>query len=282
MADDLERQHLLRQQLLHDVAHELRTPLTALQCRLETVIDGLARDPAQAVRDLHDDVRHLGIAGRRPAGRRAGRGRRAAPVDRGPRGVGPGPRGAEGCRARRRRAGPRRRARRPSRCEPMPAVSARSWSTCCPTPAGTRPPTASSQSSSTAADETRVAVRNTGSHLTPEECARVFDRFYRTDPSRQTDDWRHRARTGNRQAPGRGARGGREWADGVTFDVRLAQSTSRAPAARSRRLKDPRFWITRMALGIADRCHAADTRRPGNSGTRATRGEAAAVRRDEA
>jgi signal transduction histidine kinase len=28
-------------------------------------------------------------------------------------------------------------------------------------------------------------VRNTGSHLTPEECVRVFDRFYRTDPSRQ-------------------------------------------------------------------------------------------------
>ena len=60
MADDLERQHQLRQRLLHDVAHELRTPLTALQCRLETVIDGLARDPAQAVRDLHEDVLHLG------------------------------------------------------------------------------------------------------------------------------------------------------------------------------------------------------------------------------
>ena len=60
MVDELERQHVLRQRLLHDVAHELRTPLTALQCRLETVIDGLARDPSQAVRDLHEDVRHLG------------------------------------------------------------------------------------------------------------------------------------------------------------------------------------------------------------------------------
>ena len=60
MATDLERQHLLRQRLLHDVAHELRTPLTALQCRLETVVDGLARDPAQSVRDLHEDVLHLG------------------------------------------------------------------------------------------------------------------------------------------------------------------------------------------------------------------------------
>lgn len=32
---------------------------------------------------------------------------------------------------------------------------------------------------------TRLSVRNTGSRLTPEECVRVFDRFYRTDPSRQ-------------------------------------------------------------------------------------------------
>ena len=34
-------------------------------------------------------------------------------------------------------------------------------------------------------NEARLTVSNTGSHLTPEECARVFDRFYRTDPSRQ-------------------------------------------------------------------------------------------------
>ena len=62
MATDLERQHLLRQQLLHDVAHELRTPLTALQCRLETVVDGLARDPgAVRARFLHEDVLHLGL-----------------------------------------------------------------------------------------------------------------------------------------------------------------------------------------------------------------------------
>ena len=33
--------------------------------------------------------------------------------------------------------------------------------------------------------EARLTVSNTGSHLTAEECARVFDRFYRTDPSRQ-------------------------------------------------------------------------------------------------
>jgi signal transduction histidine kinase len=36
-----------------------------------------------------------------------------------------------------------------------------------------------------AATEVIVAVSNTGSHLTPDQLARVFDRFYRTDPSRQ-------------------------------------------------------------------------------------------------
>jgi signal transduction histidine kinase len=59
MAAELQRQETLRRDLVHDVAHELRTPLTDLRCRLEAVIDGLA-DPRQAVRDLHDDVRHLG------------------------------------------------------------------------------------------------------------------------------------------------------------------------------------------------------------------------------
>jgi signal transduction histidine kinase len=60
MATELQRQETLRRDLVHDVAHELRTPLTDLRCRLEAVIDGLAADPQQAVRALHDDVRHLG------------------------------------------------------------------------------------------------------------------------------------------------------------------------------------------------------------------------------
>jgi signal transduction histidine kinase len=60
MAAELERQQALRRSLVNDVAHELRTPVTAMRCRLETLVDGLAPDPARALRDLHEDVLHLG------------------------------------------------------------------------------------------------------------------------------------------------------------------------------------------------------------------------------
>ena len=59
MAAELERQQDLRRRLVHDVAHELRTPLTALRCRLETMRDGLAVDPQQALAGANDEVRHL-------------------------------------------------------------------------------------------------------------------------------------------------------------------------------------------------------------------------------
>ena len=57
---ELERQQAIRRGLVHDVAHELRTPLTALRCRIETVVDGLADDPARALADVRDEVLHLG------------------------------------------------------------------------------------------------------------------------------------------------------------------------------------------------------------------------------
>ncbi len=59
MAEELARQQEIRRGLLHDVTHELRTPLTALQCRLETAIDGLVADPRQALDQAHEEVRHL-------------------------------------------------------------------------------------------------------------------------------------------------------------------------------------------------------------------------------
>jgi signal transduction histidine kinase len=59
MASELQRQQVLRRNLVHDVAHELRTPLTALQCRLETILDGLAVDPRQTLAGANEEVRHL-------------------------------------------------------------------------------------------------------------------------------------------------------------------------------------------------------------------------------
>lgn len=59
MAEDLERQQAQQRQLVHDVAHELRTPLTSLRCRLETIADGMAPDPRAAVAGALDEVRHL-------------------------------------------------------------------------------------------------------------------------------------------------------------------------------------------------------------------------------
>ncbi len=59
MAEGLERQTALRRDLIHDVAHELRTPLTALRCRVETVLDNMARDPKAALGQINEDVAHL-------------------------------------------------------------------------------------------------------------------------------------------------------------------------------------------------------------------------------
>lgn len=59
MAAELERQRVLRQNLVHDVVHELRTPLTGLRCRLETLADGLAKDPTTALKDANEQVGHL-------------------------------------------------------------------------------------------------------------------------------------------------------------------------------------------------------------------------------
>lgn len=57
MAERLEQQTALRRDLVHDVAHELRTPLTALRCRVETLQDGLATDPAIALRGISQGCR---------------------------------------------------------------------------------------------------------------------------------------------------------------------------------------------------------------------------------
>jgi signal transduction histidine kinase len=185
MADDLERQHALRRGLLHDVAHELRTPLTALQCRLETVIDGLAPDPSQAVRDLHDEVRHLGSLVNDLQDLALAEAR-ALRLDLEAVAVGDLVRGAATSAGL---AGdPRLRTDVPVglvvRGDP---TRLRQVLVNLLTNADRHTPhDGRIEVGATPGDDgVRLRVRTTGSHLAPDELARIFDRFYRTDPSRQ-------------------------------------------------------------------------------------------------
>jgi signal transduction histidine kinase len=185
MADDLERQHELRQQLLHDVAHELRTPLTALQCRLETVIDGMSKDPSQAVRDLHENVRHLSALvddlqnvaeaeahtirldiGDHDAGDLVRAALRATGLESDPRVHVEVP-AALVVHADRRRL--------------LQVLSNLLTNANRHTPDEGRITVTATASPGAVT----MAVANTGSRLSAEECVRVFDRFYRTDPARQ-------------------------------------------------------------------------------------------------
>jgi two-component system sensor histidine kinase BaeS len=59
MAGELERAQGLRRNLVHDVAHELRTPLAALRCRIDSVTDGLSRDPQKEIASANEEVDHL-------------------------------------------------------------------------------------------------------------------------------------------------------------------------------------------------------------------------------
>jgi signal transduction histidine kinase len=60
MIDGLDRLERSRRELLHDVAHELRTPLTSLRCQIEALQDGLLAPDAEALESLHEETAHLG------------------------------------------------------------------------------------------------------------------------------------------------------------------------------------------------------------------------------
>jgi signal transduction histidine kinase len=187
MAAELERQHTLRRGLLHDVAHELRTPLTALRCRLETWMDGLSPAPATAYRDMRDEVLHLGqlvddLQELALAEARELRLNTAA--------VEIAPLIASAVRAAGLEHDPRVHVNaEPGLVAHADAVRVRQIllnllaNADRHTPAGGTINVRAARHS--AATEVIVAVSNTGSHLTPDQLARVFDRFYRTDPSRQ-------------------------------------------------------------------------------------------------
>jgi signal transduction histidine kinase len=187
MAAELERQHTLRRGLLHDVAHELRTPLTALRCRLETWMDGLSPAPATAYRDMRDEVLHLGqlVDDLQELALAEARELRlhAAPTEIAPL-------IASAIRA----AGLDHDPRVHVNADAVPGLVAHADAVRVRqillnllanadrhTPAGG----VINVHAAAAAAQIVIAVSNTGSHLTPDQLERIFDRFYRTDPSRQ-------------------------------------------------------------------------------------------------
>jgi signal transduction histidine kinase len=59
MADAITRQEALRRNLVSDVAHELRTPLTNIRGQLEALQDGLSAPDRRTIDSLHEDARLL-------------------------------------------------------------------------------------------------------------------------------------------------------------------------------------------------------------------------------
>ena len=56
MADSLERDQKLRQNMIADIAHELNTPLTVLQANLEAMVDGVLPMNVNEVASLRDET----------------------------------------------------------------------------------------------------------------------------------------------------------------------------------------------------------------------------------
>ncbi|MEO7272164.1 MAG: ATP-binding protein [Vicinamibacterales bacterium] len=185
MAAALEHQQRLRRDLVHDVAHELRTPLTALRCRLETVADGLATDPARTIAGASEEVRHLSRLVddlQELALAEAGEltlTLASVPV-----------------------AGVLRSALRASGLDDDPRVQLEVAPTIVVRTDALRlrqilinlltnadrytpPDGAIRVTAAHASGQVVVSVGNTGSSLDPEQVSRVFDRFYRADPARQ-------------------------------------------------------------------------------------------------
>jgi two-component system sensor histidine kinase BaeS len=60
MADNLDAQERLRQDLVADVAHELRTPVAVLQANTEALLDGIVPHTPEQTAALHNEVLRLG------------------------------------------------------------------------------------------------------------------------------------------------------------------------------------------------------------------------------
>ncbi len=59
MASDLESAEMQRRRMTADIAHELRTPLTNIQGYLEAILDGVVEPDRETITSLHSQTAHL-------------------------------------------------------------------------------------------------------------------------------------------------------------------------------------------------------------------------------
>ncbi|GAA0711276.1 HAMP domain-containing sensor histidine kinase [Paraclostridium ghonii] len=60
LADELNKQELLRKQLTTDISHELRTPVTNIQGHLDAIIDGIWEATPERLISIKEEVQRLG------------------------------------------------------------------------------------------------------------------------------------------------------------------------------------------------------------------------------
>ncbi|MFT5287963.1 MAG: signal transduction histidine kinase [Planctomycetota bacterium] len=60
LSESLLRSERTRRNMVGDVAHELRTPLTNVRCQLEAMQDGIVEPNAEMLASLHEETVHLG------------------------------------------------------------------------------------------------------------------------------------------------------------------------------------------------------------------------------
>lgn len=59
LAENLEKQELLRKRLTGDVAHELRTPIATLQSHIEAMIDGIWEPDVKRLTSCHEEIMRI-------------------------------------------------------------------------------------------------------------------------------------------------------------------------------------------------------------------------------
>ena len=190
---ELRRAEVARRDFVANVSHELRTPVAALKALVETLEQGAKDDPIEGPRFLYR--MHVEVDGlaqlvtelldlaRAEAGRLE---LRLAPVSRrraGARGGRAHPAGGEAGRA----AAGGGRSPRTTSCgyAPTRGGSARCCPTCWATPTKFTPAAGRIQVGARRRGQgVELWVSDTGVGIEPAHLARVFERFYKTDPSR--------------------------------------------------------------------------------------------------